>query len=95
MSAYLVAQIKVEDADTYGRYREQVAPLVAATADRFLVRDGSLEVVEGDWPLPLLVVIEFQSREAARHFYDSREYQRILPLRTEASRGTVAIVDGI
>jgi uncharacterized protein (DUF1330 family) len=45
--------------------------------------------------LKRLVVVEFQSLDAARHFYDSPEYQRILPLRTGASRGTLALVEGV
>jgi uncharacterized protein (DUF1330 family) len=94
MPAYLVAQLEVQDKDMYQRYRDQVTPLVDRFGGRFLVRGGRLEVREGDWPLKRLVVIEFQSPEAARHFYDSPEYQRILPLRTGASRGTLAIVEG-
>jgi uncharacterized protein (DUF1330 family) len=95
MPAYLVAQIEVQDQDMYQRYRDQVGPLVDRFGGRFLVRGGKLEVREGDWPLKRLVVIEFQSLEAARHFYDSPEYQRILPLRTGASRGTLALVEGM
>jgi uncharacterized protein (DUF1330 family) len=94
MPAYIVAQVEVQDKEMYQRYRDQVTPLVDRFGGRFLVRGGHLEVVEGDWPLRRLVVIEFQSRASARHFYDSPEYQRILPLRTGASRGMLAIVEG-
>jgi uncharacterized protein (DUF1330 family) len=52
-------------------------------------------VLEGDWPWPRLVIIEFQSRDAARLFYDSPEYQKILPLRQAASDGTLAIVESV
>lgn len=95
MAAYLVAQLKITDPKMYERYREAVTPLVDRFGGRFLVRGGALEVLEGDWPLTRLVAIEFQSAAAARHFYESPEYQRILPLRTEAAHGSVAIVDGV
>jgi uncharacterized protein (DUF1330 family) len=95
MPAYLVAQLEVQDKDMYQRYRDQVGSLVDRFGGRFLVRGGKLEVREGDWPLKRLVVVEFQSLDAARHFYDSPEYQRILPLRTGASRGTLALVEGV
>lgn len=95
MAAYLVGQLKITDPKMYERYREAVTPLVDRFGGRFLVRGGALEVLEGDWPLTRLVVIEFQSSAAARHFYESSEYQKILPLRNEASRGSIAIVEGI
>ena len=95
MAAYIVAQLKVNDPAAFQRYRDAVTPLVDRFGGRFRVRGGELEVLEGDWPLPRLVIIEFQSRDAARLFYDSPEYQQILPLRQESARGTVAIVDGV
>ena len=61
---------------------------------RFRVRGGELDIREGDWPWPRLVIIEFQSKDAARLFYDSPEYQKILPLRQAASEGALAIVEG-
>jgi uncharacterized protein (DUF1330 family) len=95
MAAYLVAQVRIDDPETYQRYREAVPALVDRFGGRFLVRGGELEVLEGAWPLPRLVIIEFQSRDAARLFYESPEYQRILPLRQQASQGNVILVEGV
>ena len=95
MAGYLVAQVRIRDAAMYERYREAVPALVDRFGGRFRIRGGAIEVLEGDWPAPRLVVIEFPSTAAARQFYESPEYQKILPLRTGASNGTVAIVDGV
>lgn len=95
MAAYLVAQLKVTDPKMFQRYRDAVTPLVDRFGGRYRVRGGETQVLEGQWPAQRLVVIEFQSSEAARLFYDSPEYQQILPLRTGASDGTVAIVEGV
>jgi uncharacterized protein (DUF1330 family) len=95
MAAYLVAQVKIHDQETYRRYREAVPALVDRFGGRFRARGGALEVLEGEWPMPRLVIIEFQSRDAARLFYDSPEYQKILPLRQSASEGNVVIVEGV
>jgi len=96
MAAYLVAQLKVHDRVTFERYREAVSPLIDRFGGRYRVRGGELDVLEGDWaPWPRLVVIEFQSKDAARLFYDSPEYQQILPLRQSSADGTVAIVEGV
>ena len=95
MAAYIVAQLKVHDPATFQRYRDAVTPLVDRFGGRFRVRGGGLDVLEGDWPLPRLVILEFQSKDAARLFYDSPEYQQILPLRQAAADGTVAIVESV
>lgn len=94
MSAYLVAQLKVHDPKTFERYRAAVTPLVDRFGGRYRIRGGQTEVLEGDWQTERLVVIEFQSRDAARLFYDSPEYQEALRLRQEAADGAVAIVAG-
>ena len=95
MAAYIVAQVKVHDPAAYQRYREAVTPLIDRFGGRFRVRGGELDVLEGDWPLPRLVIIEFQSKDAARLFYESPEYQKILPLRQRASDGNVVLVEGV
>jgi uncharacterized protein (DUF1330 family) len=41
------------------------------------------------------VVIEFPSREQAQAWYDSADYQSILPLRLNNSTGYLALVDGM
>ena len=89
MAAYIVAQLKVHDPAMFQRYREAVTPLVDRFGGRYRVRGAELEVLEGDWPFPRLTIIEFQSRDAARLFYDSPEYQKIRPLRQKSVDGTV------
>jgi uncharacterized protein (DUF1330 family) len=93
MPAYIVAQLKVHDPAMFGRYREAVTPLVDRFGGRYRVRGGELDVLEGDWPYPRLTIIEFQSKDAARLFYESPEYQKVLPLRQESADGTVVIVE--
>jgi uncharacterized protein (DUF1330 family) len=95
MPAYLVAHLDVHDPDRFARYRERVAPLVDRFGGCYRIRGGDVEVLEGDWQVSRLVMIEFPSRDALRLFYDSPEYQEIIPLRQRTSSGPVAIVDGV
>lgn len=95
MPAYLVAHLEVHDPDSFARYRERVSPLVDRFGGRYRIRGGEVEVLEGDWQVSRLVVIEFPSRDALRLFYDSPEYQEIIPLRQRGASGAVAIVDGV
>jgi uncharacterized protein (DUF1330 family) len=95
MAAYIVAQLRVHDPAAFQRYREAVTPLVDRFGGRYRVRGAEPEVLEGAWPFPRLTIIEFQSRDAARLFYESPEYQKILPLRQGSADVTLAIVESV
>ena len=94
MTAYVVVQEKVNDQATFDAYRKDVPATVATHGGRFIVRAGTLSVVEGAWPLPRLIIIEFPSRAAAEAWYKSPEYQKLLPLRLRSATGNLVIVDG-
>ena len=94
MKAYAIFQERVKDEETFAAYRKVVLPTIAAFGGRFLVRGGTFSVVEGEWPLPRLVIIEFPSRAAAEDWYKSPDYQKILPLRLKSCTGNAVIVDG-
>ncbi len=94
MSAYLIAQVSVTDQETFDRYRAEVPATLALYGGRYVIRGGQAHPLEGEWTVPRLVVIEFDSVEAARRWYNSPEYQKILPLRLAAAETTAAIVEG-
>ncbi len=94
MAAYIVGLIHVDDPQGYERYRARTPEVIARHGGRFVIRGGAPEVLEGDWPAPRVVVIEFPDAAAARRFYDSPDYQAILPLRQGAARGTLALLPG-
>jgi len=94
MAGYLVANIEVNDPETFAKYREQVAPLIAKFGGRYLIRGGELEQVEGSMPFKRVVVLEFPSVAEAKRFYHSAEYTPLLKLRTDSCNSDVALVDG-
>jgi len=65
-------------------YSAATRPLLDKYGGRFIVVSGKAEAVEGGWAPPFVVMIEFPSLAQARAFYDSSEYQAVLPLRLEA-----------
>lgn len=94
MKAYVIVQETVKDEETFTAYRNGVVATLEEYGGRFVVRGGRLTVVEGEWPHPRAVVIEFPSREAAEGWYHSPAYQKLLPLRLSSSVGNLVIVDG-
>jgi uncharacterized protein (DUF1330 family) len=92
---YVLARVHVTNPETYQGYRARVLPTIEAFGGRFLVRGGAVDVKEGAWRDPRLVVLEFPTVEAARAWYASPAYQAILPLRQNNSTADVVIVEGV
>ncbi|MBY6005506.1 DUF1330 domain-containing protein [Salipiger bermudensis] len=94
MPAYLIARIDVTDPEEYAIYAGQTVALAEKFGGRFLVKGGPQEVVEGAAP-SRHVIVEFPSRAAAERWFNSPEYQRILPIALRASKRDVVIVEGV
>jgi uncharacterized protein (DUF1330 family) len=94
MAAYVIADTLITDPQTYDEYKRQVAPLVAKFGGRFIVRGGQHEVLEGDWQVHRIVVLEFPSMEALKSWYNSPEYAPLLALRQRASSASLVAVEG-
>ena len=94
MAGYIIAEVQVTDPERYEEYRRQVEGTIAAYGGKYLVRGGKAEALEGDAPRGRLVVLEFESYEQARAWYDSSEYAGPKELRHATSTGRVIIVEG-
>ncbi|WP_335946187.1 MULTISPECIES: DUF1330 domain-containing protein [Salipiger] len=94
MSAYMIARIDVTDPEEYAIYAGQTVALAERFGGRFLVKGGPQEVIEGEAP-SRHVIVEFPSRAAAERWFNSPEYQRILPIALRASTRDVVIVEGV
>jgi uncharacterized protein (DUF1330 family) len=94
MSAYIIVQIRITNAETFQKYAVQVAPTLAQYDGRYVIRGGEYEVLEGEWPQWRHVVLEFPSVERAREWYDSPEYAPLKALRMRASHGQAIVIEG-
>lgn len=80
--------------DALFTYMREMDATLQPFGGEFLIHGGELSAVEGEWG-GSLVVIRFPDRDAARSWYESPGYRRILPLRQENSTSMVAIIDGV
>lgn len=94
MTAYVIAEVEITDPERYKPYTELVPATIALYGGRFLVRGGTAEVLEGEWPPRRRVVIEFPSMDAARAWWDSREYEKPKAMRRAASHGRLILLEG-
>ncbi len=89
---YLIVTIKVvKDGEAFQQYADQVKVLIAKHKGRYLVAERAPEIREGEFPYARIVVVEFPSIEAARDWYDSPEYQAIIPLRRQAFDANIIV----
>ena len=56
---------------------------------------NNIDCREGDWHPTRIVMLEFPSMEKARAWYDSPEYQEVLPIRLDANRDKMVIFEGL
>jgi uncharacterized protein (DUF1330 family) len=92
MTAYLVANYRITNAEAYAAYPPAVIPTLASYGAEILVADYESEAIEGE-PSSATIVLRFPSKESARAWYDSPEYQEIVHLCTDNSEGFVVFTD--
>jgi uncharacterized protein (DUF1330 family) len=95
MPAYVIVETNITDPEQYEQYKAASPGAIAAGGGRFLVRGGELAVLEGDWQPKRLVVLEFESLEAAKRFYESDRYQEAKRLREGAADLRMVAVEGL
>lgn len=95
---YLIAHVKVNDFDAFTPYKERSWELVDKFNGKWIVqaptggdvRENANGVATGS----ATVVVEFDSYEHAKVFYDSDEYQEAIKLRQPNSESTFVLVEG-
>ena len=96
MSAYVIADVKVSDAQRYEGYKALSPAAIAAAGGEFIARGGQSAVFEGGWQPERLVILKFPDLAAARAFYDSELYRQARAARAGATeRFNMVVVEGI
>jgi len=95
MSAYFVAELDITNLAAMGPYRAAVGATLEQYGGRFLARAGATELIEGGPEPKRIIIVEFPDRAAFKRWYDSPEYQKILPGRLDNSTGRAFVVEGV
>jgi uncharacterized protein (DUF1330 family) len=93
MSAYVIANYTITNPQGYEAYVPAAGPTLAAHGGEVLVADYQSEAKEGT-PGHVTVVLRFESKDAARAWYESAAYQAAKPHRVDNTQGSVVICDG-
>src|ERR1700722_13717713 len=93
MSAYMVFNYTVTNQEGYDKYLPAAMPTLGPGVAEVIVADTKSEATEGS-PGQVTVVLRFESKDAARAWYESAAYQAAKPLRTSNSEGVAVLCDG-
>jgi uncharacterized protein (DUF1330 family) len=93
VSAYLVFNYSITNPEGYQAYPAAAMPSIGTSGAEVLVADYAAEGIEGS-PGHVTVVLRFESKDAARAWYESEAYQSVKHLRTNNAEGLTVLCDG-
>jgi len=85
MSILNFSYAEIKDAEQFQKYVSAAATLMEQHEVEVIVRGEYVKAMQGAEKAPhITAVFRYPNMDAARAFYESREYQAIVPLRDEA-----------
>lgn len=94
-AAYLISESQVFDQALMDEYAEKAGPSVAAHDGELIAATTNVAHMDGMSKPPRIVIIRFPSMERAKEWYESPDYQAVLPMRFRASNSSVYFVEAV
>ena len=91
---YIVANIRVTNQNRFQEFSGMAGPAIKKYGGKVLARGPDADRLEGDVS-GIVMMIEFESKEAADTFYHSEEYQAAKAVREECSDTDFMIIEGV
>lgn len=96
MSAYVLSLVTPIDAKQFTIYREIAQESMKAHGGKYIIRGGTTEVAEGEWPAnQLIVMMEFPDMTTLHKWYDSSEYAPARAISSTALTRQLIFVEGM
>ena len=95
MAAYLIVdELSVSDQETIKDYIKKAGATIKANGGELLA-SGVPEALEGEWLPNRCVLVKFETMEKLKSWWNSDEYQTLIPIRTSVSENNIIIIDGL
>jgi uncharacterized protein (DUF1330 family) len=92
---YFIGEIEVKDQSWVPDYIKNVTEMVERHGGRYLARTPKVEKIEGERkPMPMCVILEWPSKEAAVSFYESEEYRPYRQNRIAGAKNEFLLIAG-
>jgi uncharacterized protein (DUF1330 family) len=91
---YIVYTEQIHDQAKMDEYGALAMPSLFSGGGTVIALDDAVYCREGSWHGNRTVILEFESVDAARAWYESPDYQAAIPLRQAGGETNVAIISG-
>ncbi len=85
MPAYLIGHITIKNEDKWKDYVAGVGKSLIPYGAEIIFRGTRAIVLTGEHPHENTVVIKFADQSTLQQWYNSEEYQKLIPIRDEAA----------
>jgi uncharacterized protein (DUF1330 family) len=94
MAVYAISDtVEITDPQMLAEYVQRIAPTLKKYGVKPLVAgNAGYETIEGIWQTQGMTILEFEDREHFERWYNSPEYQEILPLRMQATSNRALLI---
>ena len=96
MTVYALAQLRIHDAERYGRYMARFMPVLKQYRGRLRAADEAPRVLEGQWwDRNKVVLMQFDDAAAFHGWATSPEYTEIAADRKAGADAVVLLIRGL
>lgn len=92
MSAYVIAQLRIDDPETFETYLGGFDPIFERHGGELLAAPDDTEILEGEWAHPGTVIMKFPTVEHARRWYEDPDYQKLAQHRWRSAQTNLVLV---
>lgn len=94
-AAYYIGERIVHDADAYADYAKQAAPILEQFGGAYMIKGTTPEPLEGDAPMPRVIVLRYPSVERCLSFFNSNEYHPVHDIRAASATSRTFVAEGV
>ena len=94
MPGYFMGMVHaIKDGEAFGAYQQVALPTIEKAGGKPLFFSTNIEAADGDWAPMGIIVVEFESGEASRKWYNSPEYQAVIGQRLFSTDSNTVFMD--
>ncbi|HMB15006.1 MAG TPA: DUF1330 domain-containing protein [Pelovirga sp.] len=90
MATYLVGHIRIKDAILWQQYVDGVRESLQPFAAEVVFRGTKTAVLAGEHAYEQVVLIRFADQSTLQHWFTSKQYQSLIPLRDRGAEVVIA-----
>ena len=94
MPGYFMGTVHaIKDGEAFGAYQQVALPTIEKFGGKPLFFSTNIEAADGDWAPMGIIVVEFESSEQSRKWYNSAEYQAVIGQRLDSTDSNTVFMD--